>query len=146
MDQRWGKILFLHWPIEETSIRQLLPAALELDTFEQSAWVSVTPFHLSGLRLHSAPPIPGLNSFNEINVRTYVHYKGKPGIYFFSLDASKLVPALAARVFYRLPYFSAEIEYLQSSDGSTFEMKRPKLLHRPLTRTATFQSSHALVR
>ena len=78
MGQRWGKILFLHWPIEETPIRPLVPAALELDTFERSAWVGITPFHLSGLRLHSAPPIPFLNSFNEINVRTYVHYKGKP--------------------------------------------------------------------
>src|SRR5438477_9573339 len=97
MEQRWEELLFLHWPIEQSTIRSLVPSALEIDTFDQSAWIGITPFRLSGLRVHPMPAIPGTDSFNEVNVRTYVHYDGKPGIYFMSLDASALLPALAAR-------------------------------------------------
>lgn len=124
MEQRWEKLLFLHWPIEPNTIQPLIPAGLELDTFDQSAWIGITPFRLSGLRLHPMPPIPGTDTFNEINLRTYVHHDGKPGIYFLSLDASALLPALAARVFYQLPYFSADIDFTETDGNFRFEMKR----------------------
>ena len=48
----------------------------------------MTPFRLSNFRLRGMLPIPGLNSFLELNVRTYVVAGGRPGIWFFSLDAS----------------------------------------------------------
>ena len=124
MEQRWEKLLFLHWPIAESTIRPLIPAGLEIDTFDKSAWIGITPFRLSGLRLHPMPPIPGTDTFNEVNVRTYVHHEGKPGIYFFSLDASALLPALAARVFYQLPYFSADIDFTETDGKFSLEMKR----------------------
>ena len=111
MEQNWDNILFLHWPVESAAIRPLSPAQLEIDTFDNTAWIGITPFELTGLRLHPMPPIPGISSFSEVNVRTYVHYKGKPGLYFLSLDASNLLPALAARVFYQLPYFAADIDF-----------------------------------
>jgi hypothetical protein len=76
------------------------------------------------LRLLSLPSIPGFSAFNEINVRTYVHHEGKPGIWFFSLDASKILPAIGARIFFTLPYFSAEIDFVKSEDECRFEMRR----------------------
>lgn len=124
MEQNWNKFLFLHWPVEEHLIRPLVPAALELDTFDNSAWIGITPFDLSGLRLYPMPPIPGVSAFEEINVRTYVHHRGRAGLYFFSLDASKLLPALAARVFYQLPYYAADIEYSDSNGEYLFDSKR----------------------
>src|ERR1041385_3822856 len=92
MHQNWDNLLFLHWPIEPEALRPLVPAELQIDTFENQAWLSMSPFALTGLRMLSLPPIPGLNSFLELNVRTYVHRNGIPGIWFFSLDASKLIP------------------------------------------------------
>src|SRR5215831_15051590 len=107
MEQNWEKILFLHWPIDPALIQARIPPGLEVDLFEDKAWIGITPFKVTGLHLMSLPPVPGLDSFNEINVRTYVHYEGKPVIWFFSLDASKLIPVIAARLFYQVPYHSA---------------------------------------
>jgi hypothetical protein len=120
MEQNWEKILFLHWPVEPTTIRPLIPPELEIDTFDNTAWIGITPFELTGLKLHPVPAIPGISSFKEINVRTYVHHNGKPGLYFLSLNASSLLPAWAARVFYHLPYFAAEIEFT-GGEASAFQ-------------------------
>jgi hypothetical protein len=76
------------------------------------------------LRVPPMPVIPGSDAFNELNVRTYVHYRGMPGIFFLSLDASKLVPAVAARIFYQLPYYSATVDYSDSDGNYRFRMKR----------------------
>ncbi len=124
MEQRWQNLLFLHWPIAETELRPLIPESLEIDTFEGQAWVGITPFHLTGLRLPSLPPIPGISDFDEINLRTYVHREGTPGIWFFSLDSSKIIPALAARLLFAAPYFSASIDFIQNDGEFRFDMQR----------------------
>jgi uncharacterized protein len=124
MHQNWENLLFLHWPMDPVLIRPLIPAHLEIDTFEGQAWISITPFNLTGLRLVSAPPILGLNSFDELNVRTYVHLNGTPGIWFFSLDASKLIPAMVARIFFMLPYFKADIDSGEKEGEFRFSSKR----------------------
>ena len=88
-------------------MRALVPNQLVLDTFDSQAWVGVVPFHMSGIRGRGLPAIPGISRFPELNVRTYVTYGGKPGVYFFSLDAANLPAVWAARRFYHLPYFHA---------------------------------------
>lgn len=64
---------------------------------------------MSGIRARGFPPIPGLSRFPELNVRTYVTYGGKAGVYFFSLDAANAPAVWAARKFYHLPYFEAKM-------------------------------------
>jgi uncharacterized protein YqjF (DUF2071 family) len=124
MHQNWENLLFLHWPVDPAVMRPLIPPALEIDTFEGQAYIGITPFSLTGLRLLSLPAVPGLESFLEINVRTYVHYRGMPGIWFFSLDASKLIPAMAARVLFALPYFKASMEFNRDGNEFQFTSKR----------------------
>jgi len=109
MAQTWHDLLFAHWPVETQAVRRLVPAELPLDAFEGHAWVGVIPFHMSGIRGRGLPPLPGLSRFPELNVRTYVTLDGKPGVYFFSLDAANLPAVWAARRFYRLPYFHARM-------------------------------------
>jgi uncharacterized protein YqjF (DUF2071 family) len=124
MHQQWDNLLFLHWPFEAEVLRPFIPPRLEIDTFEDHAWIGVTPFALNNLHLTSMPPIPGLSSFYELNVRTYVHYNGVLGIWFFSLDASKVIPAVAARLFFMLPYFKAQIEFWQTDGEFNFDLTR----------------------
>ena len=100
----------MHWRVEEDVVRELLPDGLELDTHDGSAWIGVTPFRVSGLRLHGLPPAPVLSSFPEVNVRTYVTHGDKRGIWFLSLDADSSWAVEAARLTYRLPYHHAKIE------------------------------------
>jgi uncharacterized protein YqjF (DUF2071 family) len=82
-------------------------------TFDGRAWIGVTPFAVRNLRPRLTVPLPYVSSFPEINVRTYVTVGGKPGIYFFSLDAESRLAVAAARRLYRLPYFHAQMEIRQ---------------------------------
>jgi len=107
MSQRWNDLLFMHWPVPATQMRGLVPSSLELDLFDASAWVSVTPFYLSHLRPRGLPPLPGVSAFPEVNVRTYVTRAGRAGVYFFSLDAGNRLAVTGARATYHLPYFRA---------------------------------------
>ena len=110
MTQRWNDLLFLHYPVEPEALRLLVPEVLTLDTYKQRAWVTITPFWINHLRPPGVPSLPWLSHFCEINLRTYVTYDGKPGIYFFSLDASNLSAVWGARMFYRLPYWQASMK------------------------------------
>lgn len=109
MQQTWNDLLFAHWPVPPEVMRKLIPSTLELDTFDEQCWVAVTPFHMSGIRARWMPGLPGLSAFPELNVRTYVTHGGKPGVYFFSLDAASRVAVWAARATYHLPYFHARM-------------------------------------
>jgi uncharacterized protein len=124
MHQRWEDLLFLHWPMPSSLLRPLVPEPLALDTFHGTAWIGVTPFSLSGLRPVSLPAVPGLSSFHELNVRTYVHYKGVPGLWFLTLYASKTLPVLGARWLFSLPYRLASFELRQIGSTTQYRLKR----------------------
>jgi uncharacterized protein len=87
-----------------------VPPQLDVDTFAEEAFLGLTPFRVRDLRLRGLPPVPVLSSFLELNCRTYVSHGGeKPGIWFFSLDASSRFAVEAARRLYELPYFRARM-------------------------------------
>jgi uncharacterized protein len=124
MAQTWHDLLFAHWPVETQALRSLVPLGLPLDTYDGRCWVGVIPFHMSGIHAHGLPPLPGLSRFPELNVRTYVTLDGKPGVYFFSLDAANLPAVWAARRFYRLPYFHARMSATRGEEWITYESHR----------------------
>jgi uncharacterized protein YqjF (DUF2071 family) len=107
MKQTWHDLLFAHWPLMPAVLRPFVPVQLALDTFSGQCWIGVVPFHMSGIRRRGLPALPGFSGFPELNVRTYVTHGGKPGVYFFSLDAANLPAVWTARAFYHLPYFHA---------------------------------------
>jgi uncharacterized protein len=105
MFQQWRYITFLHWRMPVSVVRDLVPPSLTVDEFDGSAWVGVTPFLLRGLRAPFVPPLPWLSHFPETNCRTYViGPDGRPAIWFFSLDAARVLAVMGARVGYGLPY------------------------------------------
>ena len=116
MMQIWHDLLFAHWPLPPTALRHLVPSQLALDTCDGECWIGVVPFRMSGIRGRGLPAVPGLSRFPELNVRTYVTHGGKPGVYFFSLDAANLPAVWTARKFYHLPYFYAEMS-CEDRDG-----------------------------
>jgi len=116
MGQTWQNLLFAHWRVPHDLLRPHVPERLELEQHDGSAWIGLTPFRIAGLRLRGALPLPLLSSFYELNCRTYVRGAGRPGIWFFSLDASSRGAVAAARRTYRLPYRHARIE----ADGGSF--------------------------
>ena len=110
MTQRWNDLLFLHYALPPEVIRPLVPGELRLDTYQQRAWIWIIPFWINHLRPPGVPSVPWFSHFAEVNVRTYVTRDGKPGVYFFSLDASNLSAVWGARMFYRLPYWQAAMK------------------------------------
>ncbi len=110
MLQRWTDLSFVHWAYDPGIVRPLVPANLEIDTFEGAAWVGLIPFRL-GIRRPGVPYLPWLSSFPETNLRTYVvGPDGRRGIWFLSLDAARLSAVVAARTTYRLPYMWARAD------------------------------------
>jgi uncharacterized protein len=124
MGQTWEDLLFAHWRAEVDGLRALLPPGVELDLFEDEAWVGLTPFRLTGLRARGLPPLPFLSSFLELNTRTYVTAGGKPGIWFFSLDAGSELAVEGARRGYKLPYYRAEIRAEWGDGWLSYESRR----------------------
>lgn len=114
----------MHWRVSEQELRPLIPAQLSLDTFDGDAWIGVVPFTMWGIRASFLPPIPGTSAFHELNVRTYVHFNGVPGVWFFSLDAAHRLAVWGARTFYHLPYFNAEMKLSQSGDRIDYSSVR----------------------
>jgi uncharacterized protein len=108
--QTWEDLLFAHWTVPLDALRAHLPDELEVETFGGEAYLGLTPFRVTNLRLRGLPPVPLLSSFLELNCRTYVSHGGeKPGIWFFSLDASSRLAVEGARRLYKLPYFRADM-------------------------------------
>jgi uncharacterized protein YqjF (DUF2071 family) len=109
MVQTWLDLLFAHWPIDQRQLRSKIPSALELDLFENQAYIGVVPFTMTNVTLRGLPPLPYLSTFPELNVRTYVTVGGKPGVFFFSLDAANAVAVRMARLWLNLPYYWASM-------------------------------------
>src|ERR687890_878612 len=124
MGMTWLDLLFMHWPVDAEVLRPLVPPSLGIDTFDGSAWLGVVPFEMTGVRPHFLPAVPGLSHFPEINLRTYVTAEGRPGIWFFSLDAHSRVAVRLARATFHLPYFDAEMSCHASDDEVDYRSLR----------------------
>jgi uncharacterized protein YqjF (DUF2071 family) len=113
----WSELLFAHWPVNPQTVASLLPKGVEPDTRDGDAWVGVVPFLMSNVALRYCPPPPRLSRFLELNVRTYVTIGGKPGVWFFSLDAANRIAVRAARATFNLPYMDAKMSLRQNDKG-----------------------------
>ncbi|TWU54341.1 hypothetical protein Poly51_30580 [Rubripirellula tenax] len=140
MRMTWSDLLFAHWRVAAAKVAALLPTGVTLDTWEGQAWIGVVPFLMSNVAPRLCPPIPSVSRFLELNVRTYVTVGGKPGVWFFSLDAASLAAVRVARATFNLPYMDATMSIAQSEMGETsFKSHRT---HRG-ERSADYDASYA---
>lgn len=124
MTQTWNDLLFAHWMVPTATLRAVVPDELELDTFDGVAWIGVVPFHMTNVGPRGIAVIPGISTFPEINVRTYVSLDGKPGVYFFSLDADNRAAVEFARRLLHLQYFHARIAVLPVGEAVHYDSRR----------------------
>lgn len=128
----WHHLLFLHWRVRPETLRPLIPSQLEIDTFDGWAYVGLVPFAMSRVRPNWLPtPLSRFSDrFSETNVRTYVRPRDvgaggeQPGVWFWSLDAANLPAVLAARVWFNLPYFWAQMKLEYQSDTIHYSSRR----------------------
>jgi uncharacterized protein YqjF (DUF2071 family) len=125
MTQTWYDLLFAHWPAPLDALRRIVPAGLELDTFDGQGWVGVVPFGMTRVYPRFTFPVPWLSRFLELNVRTYVRVGDKPGVYFLSLDAANPVAVqVVARAWYQLPYYNARMTHRRHHDWRRYHSYR----------------------
>jgi len=142
MRQTWSKLLFAHWPVPPDVLRPLIPPTLEVDTFDGQAWVGVVPFYMSRVRFRYMQPFPTTREFCELNVRTYVLPKGgKPGVWFFSLDASSRLAVQGARMAFHLPYYNAKMGLTLADQQVTYHAHRTHRHARPASFDGCYQPS-----
>src|SRR4051794_18292002 len=124
MRHRWESLTFLHWPYPAEVVAAHLPRGPQLEPFDGAAWVGLVPFRMHvmtpvGPKVRVVPPFP------ETNVRTYVRGPGgRPGIWFFSLDAGSPSAVTAARATYDLPYFHADMTVDETADVVRYRSSR----------------------
>ena len=115
--QNWEHLLLLHWRVDPDLIQATLPPGLNVDTTEDSAWLSIVPFCMSWVRPRRLPALPFISHFLQLNVRTYVYDdEGRPGVWFYSLDCSSGPACWVARKFFKLPYFQARMKAAITDD------------------------------
>ncbi len=122
--QSWIDLLFAHWRIDANLLRPLVPKELEIQEFDGSSWIGVVPFRMENVMLRGVPNMPWVSAFAELNVRVYVEYKGRSGVWFLSLDAANSVAVWAARKFFHLPYYWAAIQIQERDGGFDYASKR----------------------
>ncbi|MDZ7705240.1 MAG: DUF2071 domain-containing protein [Trueperaceae bacterium] len=125
LSMHWYDLLFMHWPVPPDALRDFIPDALSVDTFEGEAWLGVVPFQMSQVRPRGLPSVPWLSRFPELNLRTYVKdADGKAGVWFFSLDAHNPVAVRLARWSFSLPYFDADMVCEADGDAVRYRSRR----------------------
>ncbi|PHS17664.1 MAG: hypothetical protein COA78_02765 [Blastopirellula sp.] len=136
--QSWVDLAFAHWPVDVEQIRPLIPAKLEIDTFDGTAWIGLVPFRMSGVMRRPLPDMPWVSAFPELNVRTYVTYRNKPGVWFFSLDAPNPLAIWAAKKWFHLPYYRSTISIRQNGDQYQYNSQRSGNEKTPANFKATY--------
>jgi uncharacterized protein len=140
MRQTWGDLLFVHYPVRLEVLRRLVPDVLPLDSFHGMGWVGMVLFEMSGVRLRGLPPIPGTHRFPQVNLRTYITIDGKPGVYFFNIDANNKMVANAAKLAH-LPYNHKDINMSHSGQEINFQSRgNLEVSYRPVSLS---KSTHA---
>ena len=122
--QSWRDLLFAHWPVPTSALQHLVPSPLKIQEFDGTSWVGVVPFRMVGVTRRPLPDIPGLSAFPELNLRLYVEHDGKPGVWFLSLDATNPFAVWAARTFFHLPYYRADISVTPDGQSISYSCAR----------------------
>ena len=143
---RWRELLFAHWVVDPSVVRPLIPAGLQLDLFEDRCYVGAVPFLMERVAPRLVPPLPGLHAFPELNLRTYVTLGGKPGVWFFSLDAGQKLAVRVARRFFHLPYFDARFEIAVAGSQVNYSSVRTHRRAEAAVFSATYQAAGPVCR
>lgn len=117
--QEWNRALFFHWKVDAESLLPFIPEGLEIDLFNNHAYISLVAFTMEKIRPRFLPPFAPISNFDEINLRTYVIKDDIPGVYFLNIEAGKILSVALSKLLSVLPYEHADMyrnnkDYFQS--------------------------------
>ena len=126
LSQEWRNLTFIHWKVDEELLRKHIPKELEIDKYNGGCYVGLVPFVMKNVRPKGLFSVPGISTFGEFNVRTYVTKDGIPGVYFLTLEANSLITCMFAPRAYGLPYRYANSKLKHDGNNITWTSKRKK--------------------
>lgn len=121
--QTCSDLVFLHWPVSAEWLRPFIPQELEIDLFEGQSWLGVVALVAEQTRPRLSLPMPFVRNYRQLNVRTYVRYKGRCGVFFFSLDADSLLAVKTASAGGFLPYRYARMRVVKKGERRLFSSR-----------------------
>ncbi|MFJ5834153.1 YqjF family protein [Streptomyces sp. NPDC093089] len=123
--QVWSDLLFVHWEVRPQAVADLFPPGTRPDVIDGRTFVGLVYFEMRDLSFAMGPALPVIGHFPEINVRLYsVDATGRRGVVFLSLDCARLLPTLAARGAFGLPYRWASARRLRFGDRLLYTVRR----------------------
>ncbi|MCI2415908.1 DUF2071 domain-containing protein [Saccharopolyspora sp. K220] len=123
--QWWRDVTFVHWPVEPSVVRPLMPGGVRPDVLDGQTYVGLVAFRMDRVGVAGSPGLPYLGRFAETNVRLYsVDSSGRRGVVFRSMDANRLLPVLAARAGMGLPYLWSRMSVVCDGDHFTYTARR----------------------
>ena len=126
MIAREADLVFASWAVAPDVIRPLVPAMLELDTFDEQAWVTVEALTMSTVRVRWLPtPLLSID-MPEIAVRTYVRFRGQRAIYFLSLECPPPFGSTLAQYLFKMPFHDAAVTVTVNGDNYHAESFRTR--------------------
>lgn len=111
----WNRALFLHFEVDPERLQPHVP--FELDLFENKrAFVSLVAFTMRGMRPRYGGAIGSwalrpIATHPFLNVRTYVHHRGEPGIHFLTEWLPNRLACLLGPPVFGLPYRFGDLDY-----------------------------------
>lgn len=125
LDQFWGDLTFLHWPVRPESVAHLFPPGTRPDVFDGVTYVALVPFSMSKTKLVARLPLPCFGTFAETNVRLYsIDAQGRHGVLFLSLETQRLAVVAVTRLGLGVPYTWAKMRVTREADVLTYVSAR----------------------
>jgi uncharacterized protein YqjF (DUF2071 family) len=125
MRQDWTRLTFIHWAVDPALVAPLLPEGTRPDVLDGVTYVGLIPFEMRRAGFGRGPAVPFFGDFAETNVRLYsVDDEGHHGIVFRSLETSRLLVALGARVAFGTPYMWARMGIAQDGNRIHYTTRR----------------------
>jgi uncharacterized protein len=122
--QAWMDLTFVHWALDPGLVAPLLPDGVRPDVLDGATQVGLVAFRMRDVGIWRSPAIPWFGSFAETNVRLYtVDDVGRRGVFFLSLDATRLVPVLVARAL-GVPYLWSRMSVSDAGGQRAYTCRR----------------------
>lgn len=125
IEQFWGNLTFIHWPVPPNAVAHFFPDGTTPDVFDGMTYVALVPFEMSATRIAARLPLPYFGTFAETNVRLYsVDDAGRHGVVFLSLETQRLAVVALTRIGLGVPYTWAGMRVSRSGQRVNYASVR----------------------
>ena len=118
----WLRPVFIHYEVPTAALQRDVPFALDLHNGK--AYVSLVAFTMRRMRPFRGGPFTAwmlkpIANNDFLNVRTYVHYRNEPGIYFLTEWMNNPISVHLGPITFGLPYRFGEMNYRHRHEEGT---------------------------